>query len=260
MSDVVVLPLRERAFRWLMLAGSVALHGVAMVVFRLHGEVEVPRFRERSRLQAIVPSLERSDRLHPTLMPGDLFDSSLMALPSGPGFSGRMWQRGIPPVRRVAETDWKPVLLEAPEAPPWMELAPAVPLAQAVRARPVPPEEWLEEPGEWVASTRLAPTASVYRVSGLLAGRAVRWAPTVPVLAAPAMVRATVLRVAVDREGSVRHIVRERSSGDEQVDARAEQWLRQVRWEPRPDAVEEWMWGVVRVQWAVVGAADGGTP
>ncbi|MCX7915307.1 MAG: hypothetical protein N3A53_03260 [Verrucomicrobiae bacterium] len=259
MSDVVVLPLRERAVRWLMLLASVALHGAALGVFRLHGEVDVPRFRERTRLQAVVPSLERADRLQPTLTPAELFDSSLMALPSGPGFSGRLWQRGLPPTRRLAELPLDPVPLEPPPTPQWMALAPAVPLADVVKTRPLPREAWLEEPEEAPSPAAAPATVSVYRISGPLAGRVVRWAPSLPVLAQPVVVRATVLRVAVDAEGAVRHVVRERGSGNDQADELAEQWVRRVRWEPLGEDVAstEWTWGVVRILWAVAPAAGG---
>lgn len=261
MSDVVVLPLRERAFRWLMLAASVALHATAMVVFRLQGEVDVPRFRERTRLQAIVPSLERNDRLQPTLTAAELFDSSLMALPSGPGFSGRLWQRGAPPTRRVADVSLEPVFLEAPPPPAWVDLAPQPPLVEAVKARPIPRAEWLEEPDESTPRVALAATTSVYRVSGPLASRMVRFAPSLPVLPQPVVVRATVMRVAVDPLGTARHVVRERGSGNDEADARAERWLRQVRWEPVSDetAESDWTWGIVRIMWAAPAAGNGGS-
>lgn len=253
MSDVVVLPLRERAFRWLMLAASVALHATAMVVFRLKTEVDVPRFRERTRLQAMVPSLERADRLRPTLTAAELFDSSLMALPSGPGFSGRLWQRGAPPMRRVADVSLEPVFLEAPPPPAWVDLAPQPPLVEAVKARPIPRAEWLEEPDESTPRVALTATTSVYWVSGPLASRMVRFVPSLPTLPQPVVVRATVMRVAVDPLGTVRHVIRERGSGDDEADARAERWLRQVRWEPltSESSDKDWTWGIVRVLWAV---------
>ncbi len=260
MSEAVVLPLRERGMRWVLVAGSVVIHAAAFFLFRATGEVDLPAFAARTQVRAVVPSLERTSRYAPQLQVMELLDSSLMALPSGPGFSGKLWGRVVPAARNVAAWDGEPSYLDPVAPPAFPNLVTPATLEESARtvtpreAEPVVEEPLPPRPG----GERLA--KSVMRFSGDLADRAVVRLPALPAISSPVALRPTRVRVAVAADGAVRYASLDRGCGNEAVDVRAVAWSRQLRFEPAADTGAELQWGVVRFLWATELPANGAAP
>jgi hypothetical protein len=250
MSEAVVLPLRERGMRWVLVGASVMVHAAAFFLLRVTGEVDLPAFVERMQVRAVVPSLERSSRYASAAQVWELLDSSLMALPSGPGFSGKLWGRAVPAARQVAAWEGGPAYLEPGKPrsfPDWVK--PPV-LEEAVRAELAREAEPVVEapapPGP--GGQRLA--TSLWRITGELADRVVLRSPTVPAIVSPVALRPTQVRVAVAADGAVRYVALDRGCGNEAVDARAMGWARELRFAPVAGDSEALEWGVVRFYWA----------
>jgi hypothetical protein len=252
MNDAVVLPLRERGMRWVWVAGAAAIHAAAFFLFRVTGEVDLPAFAERTQVRALVPSLERDGRAATVLPVIELFDSSLLALPSGPGFSGKLWGRAVPAVRQVTAWESGPAYLESVAPPRLPALVEPMPLEQVARAMvgPLTEAESDGEPAAPVAAVGERASRSVWRISGELANRGLVRAPTLPVMVSPLALRPTRLRVAAAADGTVRFVALDRGCGNDEVDARAMRWAREFRFAPADDGGEPLQWGVVRFLWA----------
>ncbi len=251
MSDGVALPLRDRGVLWLMVAGSLAAHAVIFILFKVTGEVDLPRFTERTQVQAMFPSLERDTRYAVQFKVAEIMDSSLMALPSGPGFSGKLWGRGLPAARQVRDWEAEPAFLEPAKPGAFPTLLIPTPLDKTVLASAEPGTEAIvESPLDPRPATQRL-TQSVFRLEGALADRAVTKSPTLAQIPSATPLRPTTVRVAAGADGAVRYVSVERSCGSEAVDAQAVGWARQIRFEPGADISRDGLtWGLVRFLWA----------
>jgi|SRR5579871_6299743 len=188
----------------------------------------------------------------PRYLAAELFDPSLMSLPSTHGFSRNMWGRKIEATQRNLGWNEEPAYLDeaAPRMPaPLLEAIPvdAAALAAADKAQPLSEESNDNEPIELPASVN----QSVVRVLGSLEDRAVVSGPQIPVITNSAPLRPTQVRVGVGADGQVLYVLLDKSSGDDTVDSQALDLATRIRFGAEHDSSSlSVTWGVLRFIWA----------
>jgi hypothetical protein len=182
----------------------------------------------------------------------DVFDPSLMSLPSAHGFSSGAWTRKIEALQRSLGWNQQPSFLGAstPEAP--RSLLEPVPVDAAVFAAAEKTPALSQEPDDnTVPDVPLSVNQSVFRVLGALEDRIVVRAPSLPVIDSSAPLRPTQVRVGVGADGLVLYVLLDHSCGDDAVDAQAVSLARQMRFEAEHDSSPTSLaWGVLRFLWA----------
>ncbi|MBM3860089.1 MAG: energy transducer TonB [Verrucomicrobia bacterium] len=179
----------------------------------------------------------------------ELDDPSLMSLPSPRAFSAALWQHQvrlddhlIQPSNSLAYLDAKP--LREPDP-----LLPSASLADAVRAAAEKPKAHFVEPAP--ATTVTMPGASSIHFDEALAACRLLHAPSLPIIASETALRATVVRLALAADGSVLHVVLDRTCGNENADAVALDAARRLRFElPAGHGQQRSLWGTARFLWA----------
>jgi hypothetical protein len=206
----------------------------------------------------------RQDPLSPTdtrYVIADVFDPSLMSLPSTHGFSSGAWTRKIQAMQRSLGWNQQPAFLgaDAPEAP--RSLLEPVPVDAAVFAAAEKTSALSEEPDDNAASDAPLPVnQSIFRVLGALEDRIVVHAPSLPMIDSPVPLRPTQIRVGVGADGLVLYVLLDRSSGDDAVDTQALALARQIRFEAEHDSSPTSLaWGVLRFLWATQAPASTNT-
>jgi hypothetical protein len=197
-------------------------------------------------------------RQDPLLVPGaaymiaDVFDPSLMSLPSAHGFSKHVWARKIDASQRDLGWNELPAYLSVTPPSVTAELLQPVPVDVAVLAAAENPPAFSEEPNDQeVLEPPLSINQSVFRVLGALEDRSVVNAPPLPTIQSLAPLMPTQIRVGVGADGLVLYALLNRSSGDDGVDAQALALARQFHFEAEHDGRPSSLtWGVLRFLWA----------
>ncbi|MGA2604275.1 MAG: energy transducer TonB [Verrucomicrobiia bacterium] len=234
------------------LAGSLVAFGSMFLFFRVSGVSLMTAQREVPRIN-FMPT-RRQD---PLLAPGpayvvaDVFDPSLMSLPSAHGFSKRVWARKIEAGQRDLGWNQTPSFLgvTAPGLP--APLLQPVPVDAAVLAAAEKTPALSEEVNDQeVLEPPLSINQSVFRVLSALEDRSVVYAPPLPTIKGLAPLTPTQVRVGVDADGLVPYVLLDRSSGDDTVDAQVLELARQFRFEAEHDSGPSSLtWGVLRFLW-----------
>jgi TonB family protein len=243
--------LKEHQTLLLILGASLAAYALALLALWFAGPASQPDFTRLPPVQWM-PTVSAADGTATDLryLLADAHDPSLVALPSPYGFSRAMWSRLALARRRDSHWPVADASLPAHSLPPFegvlaqpalepTRLAAALQPALELPAVPLEPRPDLQPARE-----------SVIHISGELQTRERVSAPTLPRIASAAPLRPTRVRAAVDRAGTVRYAVLERSCGNETVDARALQLSRQLRFEPLLDGDDDALtWGLLRFLW-----------
>ena len=241
---------------WL-LAGSIVAFGAMFLFFRVSGVSLTTPAREVPRIN-FMPT----PRQDPLLAPGpayvvaEMFDPSLMSLPSAHGFSRHMWARKIEASQRDLGWNQQPAFLgvEVPGVPPPL-LQPVMVDAAVLTAAEKTPAVSEEPNDDEPLGVPISINQSVYRVLGALENRSVAFAPPLPTINSSVPLTPTQIRVGVDADGVVLYALldpsRDRSSGDDGVDAQAMDIARQFRFEAEhASSTPPLTWGVLRFLWA----------
>jgi TonB family protein len=176
-------------------------------------------------------------------------DPLLFALPSGGGFSGEAWRlASAPPAPRV---EWSEPIRWLTGKSEWFsgdESSSRLALGTPQRSldRPVP--------GLTALHVRPLPVARRTRLEldQRLSARGLHSKPALPEIAHTNLLDATVLRVAVEPDGTLFSAVVLKSSGWEVADQKALDLVRQVRFSPQnniPLPSNDRQWGRVHVRW-----------
>ena len=181
----------------------------------------------------------------------ELFDPSVMSLPSPRGFSRPLWQHGAPVKYRPADWGAAPAFLERVAVSAMRPLLEQPPLADTVQSM-------VEKGTAGIGDAAVEPVAvapsqnrTQFLVSGALSGRAVVHTPVLPVVTNETALKPTRVRIGVAPDGTVRFASLERSCGKETVDAQAVELAQQIRFEPATDPKAPSLdWGVVKILWA----------
>jgi len=191
----------------------------------------------------------------PRYVVADLFDPSLMTLPSAHGFSRGMWHQKIEAKQRDLGWNEQPAFLAArPTEAPTSLLEPA-PVDTAVLSAAEKTSALSEESNDNEAvEPPMSINQSVLRVVNALEDRGVTYSPPLPMINSSGPIRPTQIRVGVGADGLVLYALLDRSSGDETVDTQALVLARQIRFEAGHDDSAPLAWGVMRFLWAVQGA------
>jgi len=240
------------------LAGSLVAFGAMFLFYRVSCVSLNTAPREIPRIN-FMPT-KRQDPLlvpGPAYMIADVFDPSLMSLPSAHGFSKRAWARKIDASQR--DLGWN--------EPPWF-LGVAPPTVTTSLLQPVPVDVAVlgaaenapavsEEPNDQeVPEPPLSINQSVFRVLGALEDRSIAYAPPLPTIQGLAPLTPTQVRIGLDADGMVLYALLDRSSGDDAVDAQALALAKQFRFDAEhnssPDSLT---WGVLRFLWATQSAS-----
>jgi hypothetical protein len=235
------------------LTGSIVAFGSMFLFFRVSGVSLATAPREVPRIN-FMPTT----RQDPLLAPGpayvvaDVFDPSLMSLPSPHGFSKRVWARKIEAGQRDLGWNQQPAFLgvKVPGVPP--PLLQPVPVDAAVLTAVEKTPALSEESNDnELPEVPILINRSVYRVLGALENRNVASEPSLPTISSPAPLTPTQIRVGVDPDGLVLYALLDRSSGDDSVDAQALDIARQIRFEAdHVSSTPPLTWGVLRFLWA----------
>ncbi len=251
MTTIAKFFLSERRFLVLMLVASLGAHGAAFYVFAVTDTVKITGLGARPRVGWMRPAgLGKPGEMALQYVIAEALDPSLMSLPSARGFSSKMWERGVAATHRRAEWYVRPAFLDIKVPDTIPVLLPRAPLVELVQSSVQPFAAETEEPTE-TPEPPVVVNQSVFRVVGPLQERAVVWAPVLPTVTSANPLRPTRIRVGVSGDGVVRYVTLERSGGDETVDARALELVRQIRFELLRDPDSRALtWGVVRFLWA----------
>jgi TonB family protein len=188
----------------------------------------------------------------------DMFDPSLMSLPSAHGFSRLAWERQPTASYRAPEPPVELAFLLHAGAPAPMKslLTQAQPedaVKSSVEKVAAAPEE---VPGSPTTEPQPAINRTVVEFAAGLEQRMLAERPEWPTIISDAPLRPTQLRVAVSTDGTVRYAMLERSCGNDSVDHQALEIARQFRFEPQEDTSPMGLiWGVARFVWATTAPA-----
>ena len=244
------------------LAGSLVAFGVMFVFFRVSG-VSLNTAPRQSARVLLMPTASQNpfSSSEPRYVIADLFDPSLMTLPSAHGFSRGMWRQKIEAKQRDLGWNQQPAFLAArPTGTPESLLEPT-PVDMAVQSTAEKTPALSEESNDNEAmEPPVSINQSVLRVLSALEDRSVTYAPPLPIINSSGAVRPTQVRVGVGADGLVLYVLldrTDRTSGDEAVDAQALALARQVRFEAERDSRSTSLaWGVLRFLWATQGSAS----
>jgi TonB family protein len=182
----------------------------------------------------------------------ELFDPSVMSLPSPHGFSQRLWQHVAPVKSRPADWGATPAFLEREAVNVPTSLLEQPPLIDTVDSM-VEKSSSVGIDDAAVAPVEVAPSENrtLFLVSGALAGRALVRIPSLPVVNNEMALKPTRVRIGVAPDGTVQFASVERSCGKDMVDAQAVELAQQIRFEPATDLkAPSLAWGVVKMLWA----------
>ena len=182
-------------------------------------------------------------------MVAELFDPSVMSLPSPHGFSRPLWQHRAPVKYRPADWGAAPAFLERAAVSVPTSLLEQPLLIDAVQSMTEKDTAGIGDVS--VEPVEVAPSENrtLFLVSGALAGRAVVRTPSLPVVNNETALRPTRVRIGVAPDGVVQFASVERMCGKEAVDAQAVALVQQFRFEPDTEA-SSLTWGVVKMLWA----------
>lgn len=235
------------------LAGCIVAFGSMFLFFRVSGVSLTTNSREVPRIN-FMPT----PRQDPLLAPGpsyivaEMFDPSLMSLPSPHGFSQHAWTRRIEATQRDLGWNQQPAFLGVtlPGVP--APLLQPVPVDAAVLAATEKPPALSEESSDnEPLGASFSINQSVYRVLGALENRGVAYVPSLPTINSSAPLMPTQVRVAANPDGLILYALLYRSSGDDGVDAQALDIARQFRFEAEhASGTPPLTWGVLRFLWA----------
>lgn len=242
----------ERQILLLMLTASLGAHVAAFFVVGVSDKVKTLGLVERPRVQWMRPqSLERPGKLELQYVVAETLDPSLMSLPNARGFSKKMWERGVAAAHRGVEWGSEPAYLDAKPEKSFPSLLNIVPLPQFVQSATERMSARIEETEQELYEPTVAVNQSVFRIGGTLEMRPVLRAPSLPTIPSNTPLRPTRMRIAVAADGIVRYATLERTSGNEDVDGRALELVRQIRFAPQDTAASDSLaWGVARILWA----------
>ncbi len=243
------------------LAGSLVAFGAMFVFFRVSGVTLATAPRETSRV-LIMPKASQNpfSSSDPRYVIADIFDPSLMTLPSAHGFSRRMWRQKIEATQRNLGWNEQPAFLVERPMDALRSLLEPTPVDAAVLVAAEKTAALSEESNDNEAiEPPVSINQSVLRVLSALEDRSITYTPPLPVITSSGPIRPTQVRVGVGADGRVLYALldrTDRTSGDETVDAQALALARQVRFEAERDSsLTSLAWGVLRFLWATQGAA-----
>jgi hypothetical protein len=248
------------------LAGCLVAFGSMFVFVRVSGVNLASTPRAVPRINVMFTA--RQDPLSPTdarYVIADVFDPSLMSLPSTHGFSSGAWTRKIEALQRSLGWNQQPAFLgaSAPETP--QSLLEPVPVDAAVFAAAEKTPALSQEPDDnTVPKLPLPVNQSVFRVLGALEDRIVVHAPLLPTIDSNMGQRGSgpktwtgysqdsvQVRIGVGADGVVVYALLDHSCGDDTVDAQALALAHQFRFEAEHDtSATSLTWGVLRFLWA----------
>ena len=235
------------------LAGSLVAFAAMFVFLRVSGVTLTTAPHEAPHITWMPPAHQNPfSPSDPRYIIADVFDPSLMSLPSVHGFSGGAWRRKIEATQRSLGWNEQPAFLDAaPPVEPRSLLEPTAVevavLAAAVKAQPFSEESNDIEGTEPPVSVN----QSVVRILSALDERTVVSAPPLPAINSPIPLRPTQIRVGVGADGQVLYALLDRSCGDDAVDARAVSLAGGIRFEAEHDSsASSLTWGVLRFLWA----------
>ena len=180
----------------------------------------------------------------------DLFDPSVMSLPSPHGFSRPLWQHGAPVKYRPADWGAAPSFLERVAVSAMPSLLKQPPLIDTVQSMADKGATWIEDAAVEPVTVAPSENRTLFLVSGL-AGRAPVRMPSLPVVTNETALKPTRVRIGVAPDGTVRFVSVERSCGKETVDTQAVELAQQIRFEPAMDPKASSVdWGLVKIFWA----------
>ena len=241
------------------LAGSLVAFGVMFVFFRVSGVSLGPSPRESSRV-LLMPAANQNpfSSSDSRYVIADIFDPSLMTLPSAHGFSQGMWRRKIEAKQRDLGWDNQPAFLAEKPIEAVRSLLEPTPVDAAVLSAAEKTAALSEESNDNEAiEMPMSINQSVLRVLSALEDRGITYTPPLPIINSSGPIRPTQVRVGVGADGLVLYTLLDRSCGDDSVDAQALALARQLRFEAeRGDGGTSLAWGVLRFLWATQGAAS----
>lgn len=236
------------------LAGSLVAFGVMFVFFRVSG-VSLNTTPRESAHVLMMPAANPFSSSDSRYVIADVFDPSLMTLPSAHGFSRGMWRQKIEAKQRNLGWNEQPAFLAAqPTEIPGSLLEPT-PVDMAVQSSAQKTPALSEESNDNEAiEAPVSINQSVLRVLSALEDRGVTYTPPLPIINSSVPIRPTQVRVGVGADGLVLYAMldrADRTSGDEAADAQALALARQVRFEAERDSSSTSLaWGVLRFLWA----------
>ncbi len=235
------------------LAGSIVAFGAMFLFFRVSGVSLTTAAREVPRIN-FMPTPRQDPLLasEPAYVAADVFDPSLMSLPSSHGFSQHLWARRIEASQRDLGWNQQPAFLgaTAPGEPPPLLLPVPVDAAVLTAAEKTPALSEESNDNEPLGLP-ISVNRSVYRVLGALENRSVASEPSLPTINSAVALTPAQVRVGVNPDGLVLYTLLDRSSGDDGVDAQALDIARQFRFEAEHvNSTPPLTWGVLRFLWA----------
>ncbi len=241
------------------LAGSLIAFGVMFLFFHVSGVSLTAAPREMPRVawmsKASQNPFSHSDARY---VIADLFDPSLMTLPSSHGFSREMWLQKIEAKQR--DLGWEDVpafLADRPMEALRSLLEPTPVDAAVLSAAEKTPAFSTESNDNEVLDAPVSINQSVLRVLSALEDRPVTYAPPLPLITGSGSVRPTQVRVGVGADGQVLYALLDHSSGDEAADTQALALAHQIRFEAERDGSGTSLaWGVLRFLWAAQGSTN----
>jgi len=235
------------------LAGSLVAFGSMFVFLRVSGVTLTTTPHELPHITWMPPAHENAfSPSDPRYIIADVFDPSLMSLPSAHGFSDGAWRRKIEAAQRSLGWNDQPSFLDAaPPVEPHSLLEPT-PVDVAVLAAAEKTQPFSEESNDMEGiEASVSVNQSVIRILGALEERAVVSAPPLPTINSPMPLRPTQIRAGVGADGQVLYALLDRSCGDDAVDAQALSLAGRIRFEAEHDSsVSSLTWGVLRFLWA----------
>ncbi|HXI83224.1 MAG TPA: hypothetical protein VNL17_03940 [Verrucomicrobiae bacterium] len=235
------------------LAGSLVAFGAMFVFFRVSGVSLATAPRESSRV-LLMPAAKQNpfSSSDPRYVIADLFDPSLMTLPSAHGFSRGMWRQKIEAAQRSLGWSEQPAFLADRPMDALRSLLEPTTVDTAVLSAAEKTPAFSEESNDnEPTEPPVSINQSVLRVLSALEDRGVTYAPSLPTVNSPGPVRPTQVRVGVGANGLVLYALLDRSCGDEAVDGQALALARQIRFEAERDSSSTSLaWGVLRFLWA----------
>jgi hypothetical protein len=239
------------------LVGSLVAFGVMFLFFRVSGVSLTAAPRELPHVAWMSTAgqnpFSSSDARY---VIADIFDPSLMTLPSAHGFSRGMWRQKIEAKQRDLGWNEQPAFLDVqPMEMPGSLLEPT-PVDTAVLSAAEKTPAFSEESNDNEAfEPPISINQSVLRVLSALEDRGITYSPLLPTITSSGPIRPTQVRVGVGADGLVLYTLLDRSCGDEAVDAQALALARQIRFEAERDgSATPLAWGILRFLWAAQGA------
>jgi len=241
------------------LTGSLVAFGAMFIFFRVSG-VSLTTTRRESTRVLLMPTVKQNpfSSSDPRYVVADLFDPSLMTLPSAHGFSRGMWRQKIEAQQRDLGWNEQPAFLAVQPTETPSSLLEPTPVDTAVLSAAEKTSALSEESNDNEAvEPPMSINQSVLRVISALEDRGITYAPPLPIINSSGPIRPTQVRVGVGVDGLVLYELLDHSSGDETVDAQALVLARQIRFEAGHDGNGSSLaWSVLRFLWAAQGATS----